>query len=246
MPTDDQQILVTGQAAAPAFIRIPGNGQIKPKAANAIFDGTNAAGAFMPAIEIVSDAGIVVARVAASTVTAGSSAEVTWAPFLEQPQQAAAVASAEYALGYTDYLIGPNSQGQAVNAGAHAVGFFVSALTTNVAVMSWSTAITQYDTLTLHAKGVYLMFFQTLRNTATGDRSSIMISASQKDIPHLPFLCATNPFGFDQIGQTTYQDYTVTHVTAGSASFNVQHTNNTAFNDAVDKQWLSVIYMPTS
>lgn len=85
MATDDQQILVVGQAAAPAGFIVPGNGQIKPKAMNAVFDGTNAAGDFLPALEIVSDAGIVVARVAASTVTMGNSAEVTWAPFLEEP-----------------------------------------------------------------------------------------------------------------------------------------------------------------
>lgn len=82
MPTDDIQRLVTGTAPAPADFTIPGNGQIRPKAINAVFDGTGAAGNYCPTLEIISDAGVVVARMAANSVAAGSSAEVTWAPFL--------------------------------------------------------------------------------------------------------------------------------------------------------------------
>jgi len=82
VPTDDQQVLVTGQAAAPAGFLVPGNGQIKPKAMNAVFDGSGAAGAFLPTLEIVSDAGIVVARCPAPSVAAGGSAEVSWFPRL--------------------------------------------------------------------------------------------------------------------------------------------------------------------
>lgn len=83
MPTGDQQILVAGTAPAPADFLIPGNGQLQPKAVNAIFDGTGASGDFAPTLEIISDAGVVVSRVPASTVKAGDAAEVTFAPFLE-------------------------------------------------------------------------------------------------------------------------------------------------------------------
>lgn len=90
MPTGDQQILVTGVASAPADFLIPGNGQIQPKAINAVFDGAGASGDFAPTLEIVSDAGIVVARIPAATVKAGDSAEVTFAPFLEPTAASAA------------------------------------------------------------------------------------------------------------------------------------------------------------
>ena len=80
MPTDDQQILVAGTAPVPADWLVPGNGQIKPKVVNAVFDGTGAAGDFLPTLEIVSDAGVVVGRYPAPAVVAGASAEVSWFP----------------------------------------------------------------------------------------------------------------------------------------------------------------------
>lgn len=80
MATDDKQILVAGTAPTPADFLIPGNGQIQPKAVNAVFDGSGAASAFLPTLEIVSDAGVVVARCPAPSVAAGGSAEVSWFP----------------------------------------------------------------------------------------------------------------------------------------------------------------------
>ncbi len=79
MATDDQQVLVVGQAAAPTHTVIPGNGQIRPKCIYAHYDGTAAAGAFVPALKITSDGGEFVGWCPASTtVVAGASAEVTW------------------------------------------------------------------------------------------------------------------------------------------------------------------------
>jgi hypothetical protein len=78
--TDDQQVLVTGTASAPASWTVPGNGQIRPKAIYATFDGTGASGDFMPFLEIISDGGEVIAQSAGSTVTAGGSVEQTWFP----------------------------------------------------------------------------------------------------------------------------------------------------------------------
>ncbi len=79
MATDDQQVLVVGQAAAPTHTTIPGNGQIRPKCIYAHYDGTAAAGAFVPALKITSDGGEFVGWCPApTTVVAGASAEVTW------------------------------------------------------------------------------------------------------------------------------------------------------------------------
>lgn len=78
----DVQIYVAGTAAAPLSYEIPNAQELIPLAINAVFDGSGAAGDYMPTLEVVSDAGIVVARVPAARVIAGSSGEVTWAPAL--------------------------------------------------------------------------------------------------------------------------------------------------------------------
>lgn len=79
MATDDQQVRVTGTAATPATFTIPGNGQIRPKAVFASFDGTAAATPFLPALKVISDGGQTVGIYATSNqVAAGGSADVSW------------------------------------------------------------------------------------------------------------------------------------------------------------------------
>lgn len=79
----DRQILVAGTASAPAFYEVPGSQEIEPLVVNATFDGSAATSGFLPTIEVISDGGIVIARVPALTeVQAGGSAEVTFAPAL--------------------------------------------------------------------------------------------------------------------------------------------------------------------
>ena len=81
MATDDQQVLVTGTAAAPTHFTVPGNGQIQPKAVFAHYDGSAATTTFVPALKIISDGGEVVAICPCSTsVAAAGSADVTWFP----------------------------------------------------------------------------------------------------------------------------------------------------------------------
>ena len=81
MATDDQQVLVVGQASAPASFTIPGNGQITPRAVYAHFDGTGAAGTFTPALKVISDGGKLVGIYpTCNPVAAGASAEVSWFP----------------------------------------------------------------------------------------------------------------------------------------------------------------------
>jgi hypothetical protein len=81
--TDDTQRLVTGSEAAPASFEVPGNGQIRPKAIYATFDGSAAGAEFLPALKITSDAGELVGVYATdSSVAAGASADVSWFPHL--------------------------------------------------------------------------------------------------------------------------------------------------------------------
>lgn len=79
MATDDQQVLVAGTATAPASFTIPGNGQIRPKAVRAVYDGS-AAATFVPVLRIVSDGGVIVSEAPGQTIAAGGSAAVSWFP----------------------------------------------------------------------------------------------------------------------------------------------------------------------
>ena len=82
MATDDQQVLVTGVASAPATFRIPGNGQITPRAIFAHYDGSSAAGTYVPALKITSDGGELVGiyPLRSTTLAAGVSADMSWFP----------------------------------------------------------------------------------------------------------------------------------------------------------------------
>lgn len=85
MPTDDQQVLVTGVASAPASFTIPGNGQIQPKTIFATFDGSGAASPFLPCMKVISDGGKTVGIYpTTSPVAAGGSADVSWFPHIGQ------------------------------------------------------------------------------------------------------------------------------------------------------------------
>lgn len=104
MATDDRQIFVAGTAGAPAQWRVPGNGQIRPKAVYATFDGTGAAGVFLPILEVFSDGGELVGRYKAeASVAAGGSADVSWFPHVAAAVAAPAGASIPYGF-YTRFL----------------------------------------------------------------------------------------------------------------------------------------------
>lgn len=72
-----------GVGPAPQLYEVPNAQEIIPKSVRATFDGTLAGSAFFPTVRIVSDGGVIVAEVATDTsVAAGASASVTFAPFL--------------------------------------------------------------------------------------------------------------------------------------------------------------------
>jgi hypothetical protein len=77
----DVPILVAGTASAPLSYRVPNAQELILKAVNADVDGTAASGDYVMAVELLSDAGIVIARCPTSTtIVAGASAEVSWFP----------------------------------------------------------------------------------------------------------------------------------------------------------------------
>ena len=76
----DQQIVVTGQSAAPLDYTVPNAAEILLLVVQATFDGAGATVAFLPAVEVYSDGGVLVGRaVTGQTVGAGGSASVTFA-----------------------------------------------------------------------------------------------------------------------------------------------------------------------
>jgi hypothetical protein len=94
----DVQILAPGDENAPLPYVVLGSQRIIPKALFATFDGSGAGGSFLPCIRILSPAGEVVGEyVTDEAVAAGSSADVSFAPFLRGAQSSAA-AAASYAI----------------------------------------------------------------------------------------------------------------------------------------------------
>lgn len=85
----ERQVLGWGTQNAPADRTTAQSEVFTILAINATFDGTSAASNYLPAVEIISDAGQVVARqVTDAEISSGVSAEVTFAPFLRKGTQA--------------------------------------------------------------------------------------------------------------------------------------------------------------
>ena len=78
----DAQIVSSAVTAAPSVYELTGSAEFTLKAVNAHFDGSGAAGSWLPCVEIVSDSNHIIARACdqAVMVTAGDDAEVSWFP----------------------------------------------------------------------------------------------------------------------------------------------------------------------
>ena len=59
---------------------VPGSATVEPLAASVVFDGTGAAGAFIPCLTFKTITGAIIARCPAPEVAAGDTAEVSWFP----------------------------------------------------------------------------------------------------------------------------------------------------------------------
>lgn len=76
-----QQILPGGQSSAPFTYTVPGSTSFTLLGVRASFDGSGAASAYLPCVQLVSDAGVLMAQSIGTSVAAGASADVTFAPF---------------------------------------------------------------------------------------------------------------------------------------------------------------------
>lgn len=79
MADGDRQLAFT-TGPVPTSVQVSGPDRVTPKAVNASFDGSGAAGPFLPCLIIVGRTGHEVARIPAPQVAAGASAEVSWFP----------------------------------------------------------------------------------------------------------------------------------------------------------------------
>lgn len=77
------QYLPLGTVNAPATWTLPAGLELSVGAVFATFDGTGAAGSYIPTLQVVSDAGVTVLEVPQdASVAAGASVVASWAPFL--------------------------------------------------------------------------------------------------------------------------------------------------------------------
>ena len=150
MATDDRQILVAGTASAPASFTIPGNGQIRPKAVRAVYDGS-AAATFIPVLRIVSDGGVIVSEAPGPTIAAGGSAAVSWFPGI-----------GGLSPGHEQAFVGARIQAtatQSVTSGVNTDLVYQSVLfdTDGMANLAGDDRI-----LTVHTAGLYLVVCETV------------------------------------------------------------------------------------
>lgn len=90
----DVQIHPLGVENVPADAEVPSAAEWLVKGVFAHFDGSAASAAWLPVLEIISDAGTVAYEIPMdSSVAAGASVEATWAPFLRGASAAAAATS---------------------------------------------------------------------------------------------------------------------------------------------------------
>ena len=93
----DTQFHGLGDAATPSDWVIPGALELTLKAAQATYDTTGAAGPVLPALEIISDAGLPVGLyVSGTAIPVGVSAEVSFAPFLESAAASSSGSGIQY------------------------------------------------------------------------------------------------------------------------------------------------------
>ena len=93
MPADQVQLVLAQTQAVPLNYTVPQAQAAELVAANAVYDGTAAAGAWKPALEIYSDSGHLVSRSIGDTQAAGAQAGVTFAPFLRAATAAGGTAA---------------------------------------------------------------------------------------------------------------------------------------------------------
>lgn len=107
MASDQVVIRAGSSSSAPLDYVLPAAVLIQPLTVRAVFDGASAGSGFLPTLQIISDAGLLVAQVPVSSqVASGGSADVTFAPFL-RPSGTSGPSSVGWSL-TTEPLISPS------------------------------------------------------------------------------------------------------------------------------------------
>lgn len=105
--TDQQQL--TGTGATPQTIVVESAQQLLPKAAFATFDGSGAAGDFLPVVKLIGPGNVVAAQAVGDVVTAGASVDQTWFRGLAKPGSSGGSGGLQF--GGTRHDYGPDNEG---------------------------------------------------------------------------------------------------------------------------------------
>jgi len=112
----DISIRVPGDGPAPHGLLLPGSVELLLKEAKASFNGSGAAGAYLPALQLLDDAGNVVGTFPTdSSVAAGASADVSFFPRGKAASGGAAATDETFAIAYRSGFNAPISGGAGSN-----------------------------------------------------------------------------------------------------------------------------------
>jgi len=241
----DKQVHPIGTEDAPADYVIPKSAELLLKSVHAKFDGSGAAGDFIPLVRIISDAGSTTDEIPQDvTVAAGGSADATWFPRVGAAAAAAPTGTVvAYAQGYSEFTSGDAVQN--VAAGGHANGTHAHVSTTDANLLLWSTAVTTNDTLNVASGGTCLVWSTALWDNAATFLTSQIMEVGATGFRHNSFLPTGTGAFAPSDGLATSQDYNVYHVTAGSTRVTVLHQNGDVVGHGVQGQYLTAAYLAT-
>jgi hypothetical protein len=158
---------VAGDGEAPQSYTVPGAAILDLEAVTAYFDGTGAGTDWLPAVRIYDSSGHLMAQTVGETVAAGDGAQVTFAPFLNQPttETPAATGVAHASMWFDTNVFGdsfvsiPNNTATAVS--------FANTYASDPALFSFQSVANPNDTLSLDsAAHLYLISGVGLWNLA--------------------------------------------------------------------------------
>lgn len=224
-------ISIGGSGSAPQNYTVPGSQVIDLLSAIATFDGTSAAGDFVPVFEVRSPGGSLMAQGKGATVTAGSSRTVTFAPFLDEPAATSPAASGALTL-ITKTVLSVNAT-FAFNA---IPGTFNDLIVVGILR---STLAATVDTVVLNvngdATGNYT--WQYTRGNAVNITANGATSATSSQVGFVPGATGdANKFGNMELQLMGYADSTHSRY-KGGVSVSGCHRAGASFPDVFTWEW---------